>query len=878
MSNSPTPNKDSDLLKQTALKWRIEGLNIRPVLIDRFDPVEHKWIKNFNKWGSYKDLHTREQTVEEFEAIPFTEINGIALMLSRPLLSGLWLGVLDFDFKNQPAEAVKLGKTILEELKIQYPTQEETTINEGNHLYYLSTIPPRYVNKYRDNSCIELLGGERLCVCAPTLNYTITNPDTSIVHVENIEAIFEDLMKKHNVLANTAKKEEKLQNSTPTTTINTSIRPCVTQVLNNQLAGDLGHSMRLAIAAEYLNKGKTVEETVKVFEGQSDFDYSTTLTQVQSVNGKLPHKCSSIKEYGYCLYGLDQTQCSWRSQSGNKQTKREEEKEKEKEKEVKMSFGFASSNVIIEQCCDEQGKYYAVYNREIKTISRLASFEIKNVITYVPVTLDKDKRLWNLCTSPKDYGSIEQLYHAIRGYLYDHIDFVEDLDYDVLTTLVMATWKLEDWEVVPYIILLGPPSCGKTRVLECVQQLGYRPLLTSSISPAALYRIIEEYHPTLLLDESETFANKDKNPEINAILNSGYKKGQVAVRSGTDENGFTPEVFDVYGFKVISGTKSLSETLSSRSIILTMSKASRRVKIFTDKETSKGIRGQLLKYRFETLGTVNPTLAQAFLDTHPDFNNGRVLEIYHPLLQTSPTEEIRKKIESHLTNTSEDKDNSAAVSIEAVVLQAFVDCEPKKDQLNRVKTCDVTAKINEGFERERDKWNDDRTGRKLRDLGLRSCGKIDSKNRGFYYEVGKISRLKKKFLILTENKTSTTFQGSGTSGTNALKEFVLVNNSQNRVEFCSTSDHQAEQQAEQNEITQTTQTTTYTKNTIGAYWPVPSNVKCDVCFHGVEEPARMWCVRMPDNTTSFRCDTALNKVIKAFLHIAFQEIPNPFSP
>src|SRR2546428_5714504 len=46
--------------------------------------------------------------------------------------------------------------------------------------------------------------------------------------------------------------------------------------------------------------------------------------------------------------------------------------------------------------------------------------------------------------------------------------------------------------------------CGKTRNLEILGCLVQRPLHTANITPAALYRTIDQYQPTLLIDEADT--------------------------------------------------------------------------------------------------------------------------------------------------------------------------------------------------------------------------------------------------------------------------------------------------------------------------------------------------------------------------------------
>jgi hypothetical protein len=70
---------------------------------------------------------------------------------------------------------------------------------------------------------------------------------------------------------------------------------------------------------------------------------------------------------------------------------------------------------------------------------------------------------------PQEYGSIEDLYCEVRGYGYDHVDFIEDPLYDVVTCWILLTYRFNDFDVCPYLFLLGPRESGKTRALEVLE-------------------------------------------------------------------------------------------------------------------------------------------------------------------------------------------------------------------------------------------------------------------------------------------------------------------------------------------------------------------------------------------------------------------------
>ena len=79
-----------------------------------------------------------------------------------------------------------------------------------------------------------------------------------------------------------------------------------------------------------------------------------------------------------------------------------------------------------------------------------------------------------------------------------------------------------------YIGVVSPEKrCGKTTLLELLALLSNRSLTASNISPSALFRVIEQTKPTLLIDEADTFLQG--RDEMAGILNAGYRKGNSYV-------------------------------------------------------------------------------------------------------------------------------------------------------------------------------------------------------------------------------------------------------------------------------------------------------------------------------------------------------------
>jgi DNA primase large subunit len=79
---------------------------------------------------------------------------------------------------------------------------------------------------------------------------------------------------------------------------NRRARPCIEAALKQRLNDGNGHKMRLAIAAEYLNRGSSIPEAAQLFCSQDDYgDGSRSRYYVEDIarKGYKPSKCATIR-------------------------------------------------------------------------------------------------------------------------------------------------------------------------------------------------------------------------------------------------------------------------------------------------------------------------------------------------------------------------------------------------------------------------------------------------------------------------------------------------------------------------------------------------------------------------------------------------------
>jgi putative DNA primase/helicase len=131
---------------------------------------------------------------------------------------------------------------------------------------------------------------------------------------------------------------------------------------------------------------------------------------------------------------------------------------------------------------------------------------------------------------------------------------------------VMLSWVHPQMEFSPILYVTGPTiECGKTTLLSVIGKMVRRPVKTSNVSAAAIFRLSELYHPTFLMDEAQ---DQLKNLDFWLVIKSGHTPGEYAIRCEPNTNN--PEAFDVFCPKLLAGIGRANGQIMSRSIIIDM--------------------------------------------------------------------------------------------------------------------------------------------------------------------------------------------------------------------------------------------------------------------------------------------------------------------
>jgi putative DNA primase/helicase len=159
------------------------------------------------------------------------------------------------------------------------------------------------------------------------------------------------------------------------------------------------------------------------------------------------------------------------------------------------------------------------------------------------------------------------LLDEIAGAIRRHIVLPEQAAH-AMALWILHSHALEPAQITPRLAILSPEKrCGKTTVLKVLGKLVRRPLSTTNVTAAALYRTIEKFQPTLLVDEADTFLRERE--ELRGILNTGHDRaGAEVVRCCGDDS--EPRRFATWAAVALAAIGEIHDTLADRSVVIRM--------------------------------------------------------------------------------------------------------------------------------------------------------------------------------------------------------------------------------------------------------------------------------------------------------------------
>lgn len=169
-----------------------------------------------------------------------------------------------------------------------------------------------------------------------------------------------------------------------------------------------------------------------------------------------------------------------------------------------------------------------------------------------------------------------EIHNRLVSYLKRFVVLNKESQYDFLALWVMGTYVFRAFRYFPYLHITGEKGSGKSALSEVISPFCFNSLTTVSVTPAVIFREIQNNSSTLLIDEVENLGGEDreKRSDVMSVLNQGFSKiGQVSRCVG--DNHEKIGTFSAYSPKALIGIKELDNVLRDRAIRIRMLRKSR---------------------------------------------------------------------------------------------------------------------------------------------------------------------------------------------------------------------------------------------------------------------------------------------------------------
>lgn len=209
-------------------------------------------------------------------------------------------------------------------------------------------------------------------------------------------------------------------------------------------------------------------------------------------------------------------------------------------------------------------------------------------------------------------------------------------DHAVLTCLLAATYVVQAFEAVPYVLLHGPAGSGKSAAGEALSLLGYNGSLSGQSSAATVARQIDDSRGFVFFDDLEELGAARGSDAASfsllvQCLKVGYKKA-TANKRWTDMKAGRVLTLNFYGIKAFGNTRGVDDILGSRCVVIrTMRKPAGTAEVITGltgevRLRMAKLRDELHVWAFENIGRVERLYAERFAQ-----RSDRDAEIQAPL-------------------------------------------------------------------------------------------------------------------------------------------------------------------------------------------------------------------------------------------------------
>jgi hypothetical protein len=367
------------------------------------------------------------------------------------------------------------------------------------------------------------------------------------------------------------------------------------------------------------------------------------------------------------------------------------------------------------------------------------------------------------------YSSQSILFQEIKDFIHKYLELPANFE-DIASLYVLLSWVYEFSPTMPYLRVIGDWGSGKTRFLQVVGDICFRPIFASgATTPAPVFRILEQYRGTLVLDEAD-FKDSSSWVEMVKLLNNGYRPGMPVLRADKEDGKWYPRSYQVFGPKLIATRFNFKdEALESRCLTAEMLPLTRddipRVLPQSFQKEVNELRSKLLTFRLGNLMRLkDKTFGNELLE--PGLQP-RLQEILIPLrVMLNGDSSMIEALAGFVHRLQESIFSRRRESDAGRVLTAIIALHEEEQELS---SKNIAEKANE-LEEEAPVLNSEKVGWLTRRLGFAKDKGGSSRRRVILWNQERVERLIKQYgleVSLSPEKTSEPFEPFGTASEEA---------------------------------------------------------------------------------------------------------------
>lgn len=269
-----------------------------------------------------------------------------------------------------------------------------------------------------------------------------------------------------------------------------------------------------------------------------------------------------------------------------------------------------------------------------------------------------------------------ELLNDLTQFIRERVLFLNEDEYHTLAAWIATTYLKELFTQAPRWYLFGGRSSGKSTCQHWIRLTAYRGMKTVNMTPAAFYRIMDKFSPTLIREESQ-----DEKGELAAAVDQVEKAGYDNDNQIPRCNPNDPDIidsFDPFGYLARSyrGERPKTDSLSRGFCVVMVNKPEKvRLKGWSDGIEEAGmLRSRLLAFRLRALtGRVDIAELQRSAEAMgaKRFGN-RSLDVVVPVLATALAFGEGDQVMTTITRTIRALNDATATEPEALVFQAIM--------------------------------------------------------------------------------------------------------------------------------------------------------------------------------------------------------------